>query len=148
MHKIGKTKPISGILILTQCTVLKGFVFAVDKTYTCAHKFCPRRQSILLLRTSLAVGFCVSALWAALTVCAADVVAWSATLSLVNAAHAVRLAVQFLPPRLSPELLELYERLFGPLKVEKQHFKVPNPPPAIENDNHKINLINISCLAS
>ncbi|CAB3377214.1 Hypothetical predicted protein [Cloeon dipterum] len=81
------------------------------------------KQSILVLRTSLAVGFCVSAFWAALTLCAADMVAWSAFLSIVNAAHAMRLAVQVLPPRLSPDLLELYERQFGPHKVEKHHFK-------------------------
>jgi Popeye protein conserved region len=85
---------------------------------------CCCRQSILVLRTSLAVGFCVSAFWAALTLCAADMVAWSAILSVVNAAHALRLAVQVLPPRLSPDLLELYERQFGPLKVEKHLFKV------------------------
>ncbi|XP_059472060.1 blood vessel epicardial substance-like [Neocloeon triangulifer] len=81
------------------------------------------KQSILVLRTSLAVGFCVSAFWAALTLCAADMVAWSAFLSIVNAAHALRLAVQVLPPRLSPDLLELYERQFGPHKVEKHLFQ-------------------------
>ncbi|XP_069686354.1 uncharacterized protein [Periplaneta americana] len=81
------------------------------------------KQSLLLLRASLCVGFFLSALWAGIHVCAPDAFAWSVGLVLLNAIHTVLLACRFLPPPLSLELTELYLKLFKPLRVSKKHFK-------------------------
>ncbi|XP_025160590.1 uncharacterized protein LOC105187455 isoform X3 [Harpegnathos saltator] len=79
--------------------------------------------SILALRTCLTVGFMLAALWAGITICALDAMLWCLTLGLLNGIHSLILACRFLPPALSPELAELYMKLFKPYKVSKKHFQ-------------------------
>ncbi|GLH03039.1 Blood vessel epicardial substance [Gryllus bimaculatus] len=81
------------------------------------------KQSLLLLRALLCVGFFLSALWAGLHVCSPDVFAWNTGLVVLNALHAALLAARHLPPPLSLELAELYLKLFKPLRVSRKHFK-------------------------
>ncbi|KAJ9591756.1 hypothetical protein L9F63_001692 [Diploptera punctata] len=81
------------------------------------------KQSLLLLRAFLCVGFFLSALWAGIHVCAPDAFAWSVGLVFLNAVHTIMLTCRFLPPPLSLELSELYLKLFKPLRVSKKHFK-------------------------
>ncbi|XP_021936877.1 blood vessel epicardial substance-A-like isoform X2 [Zootermopsis nevadensis] len=81
------------------------------------------KQSLLLLRAFLCVGFSLSALWAGIHVCAPDAFAWSVGLVFLNAVHTAILTCRFLPPPLSVELTELYLKLFKPLRVSKKHFK-------------------------
>ncbi|XP_067011153.2 popeye domain-containing protein 2-like [Anabrus simplex] len=81
------------------------------------------KQSLLLLRALLCVGFFLSALWAGIHVCSPDVFAWNVGLVFLNALHTALLACRFLPPPLSLELTELYLKLFKPLRVSKKHFK-------------------------
>ncbi|XP_049840316.1 blood vessel epicardial substance-like, partial [Schistocerca gregaria] len=81
------------------------------------------KQSLLVLRGLLCVGFLLSALWAGIHVCSPDVFAWNAGLVLLNAAHSALLGARFLPPPLSPELADVYTRLFRPLRVSRKHFK-------------------------
>ncbi|XP_014467839.1 PREDICTED: blood vessel epicardial substance-B-like [Dinoponera quadriceps] len=79
--------------------------------------------SILALRTCLTVGFMLAALWAGITICALDAMLWCLALGLLNGIHSLILACRFLPPALSPELAELYMKLFKPYKVSKKHFQ-------------------------
>lgn len=78
--------------------------------------------SPLLLRSLLTLSFFMTSVWAGLVVCAPDVLAWHLTCLLVNAAHAVYLAWEALPPRLPNELRGLYDRLFLPYQVGKKPF--------------------------
>ncbi|XP_043467744.1 blood vessel epicardial substance-like isoform X2 [Leptopilina heterotoma] len=81
------------------------------------------KASILALRTFLTAGFMLSALWAGITICALDAMLWCLALGLLNGIHSLILACRFLPPALSPELAELYLKLFKPYKVSKKHFQ-------------------------
>ncbi|XP_050422945.1 uncharacterized protein LOC126834810 [Adelges cooleyi] len=81
------------------------------------------KLSVLSLRALLFVGFAMSGLWASTDVCAADALFWYMAMALVNAVYAVRLCRKFMPPALSAELLELYLRVFKPLKVSQKHFR-------------------------
>ncbi|UYV61132.1 BVES [Cordylochernes scorpioides] len=77
----------------------------------------------LLLRSSLALGFLLASLWAALEACAPDLLAWNLAFLLTNGGHALYLAWVCIPPRFVAELEELYSRLFLPFKVSRRHFK-------------------------
>ncbi|XP_071875914.1 popeye domain-containing protein 1-like isoform X2 [Bombus fervidus] len=81
------------------------------------------KASVLALRTFLTAGFMLAALWAGITICALDAMLWSLALGLLNGIHSLILACRFLPPALSPELAELYLKLFKPYKVSKKHFQ-------------------------
>ncbi|XP_033227883.1 blood vessel epicardial substance-like [Belonocnema kinseyi] len=81
------------------------------------------KASILALRTFLTAGFMLNALWAGITICALDAMLWCLALGLLNGIHSLILACRFLPPALSPELAELYLKLFKPYKVSKKHFQ-------------------------
>ncbi|XP_063219900.1 popeye domain-containing protein 3-like isoform X2 [Bacillus rossius redtenbacheri] len=81
------------------------------------------RQSLLLLRSLLSVGFVLSTLWAGIHVCAPDAFAWNVVLVFLNTAHTLILTCRILPPPLSIELTELYLKVFRPLRVSKKHFK-------------------------
>lgn len=74
-------------------------------------------------RALLFVGFLVSGLWASTDVCALDALLWYGSLALINGVHTVRLCKKFMPPALSVELMELYQRVFKPLKVSQKHFR-------------------------
>ncbi|XP_064473050.1 popeye domain-containing protein 3-like [Ornithodoros turicata] len=78
--------------------------------------------SPLILRSLLTMSFLMTSVWAGLVVCAPDVLAWHLTCFIVNAAHALYLAWQALPPRLPNELRGLYDRLFLPYQVGKKRF--------------------------
>lgn len=65
----------------------------------------------------------MSGLWASMDVCAADALLWYGSLALINGVHALKLCKKFLPPALSAELMELYQRVFKPLKVSQKHFR-------------------------
>ena len=71
----------------------------------------------------LCLSFVISAVWAGVHFCAVDWFLWSSGLAIANGVHAVMLTIKFLPPALSPELTELYVRLFKPLKMSKKYFK-------------------------
>ena len=81
------------------------------------------QASVLALRTFLTAGFMLAALWAGITICALDAMLWCLALGLLNGIHSLILACRFLPPALSPELAELYLKLFKPYKVSKKHFQ-------------------------
>ncbi|XP_034945749.1 blood vessel epicardial substance-like [Chelonus insularis] len=81
------------------------------------------KASVLALRTFLTAGFMLAALWAGITICALDAMLWSLFLGLLNGIHSLILACRFLPPALSPELVELYLKLFKPYRVSKKHFQ-------------------------
>ncbi|KFM78102.1 Blood vessel epicardial substance, partial [Stegodyphus mimosarum] len=83
-----------------------------------------RPAALFLVRLLLAVGFLLAGTWAALKSCAGpDVIAWNATLLVANCAQAAYLAYRHLPPRIAPELQELYLKVFAPLKVGKDQFR-------------------------
>lgn len=65
----------------------------------------------------------MQAVWSGVHVCSYDIVAWSTILCLLNLVHTLALIVHMIPPSLSPELTELYTRMFSPLKVSRKHFK-------------------------
>lgn len=90
------------------------FAFLVPRSF---------KASILALRTFLTAGFMLAALWAGFTICALDAMLWCLALGLLNGIHSLILACRFLPPALSPELAELYLKLFKPYKVSKKHFQ-------------------------
>ncbi|XP_066593938.1 blood vessel epicardial substance-B-like [Prorops nasuta] len=81
------------------------------------------KASVLALRTFLTAGFMLAALWAGITICALDAMLWCLALGLLNGIHSLILACRFLPPALSPELADLYLKLFKPYKVSKKHFQ-------------------------
>ncbi|XP_076373987.1 popeye domain-containing protein 1-like isoform X1 [Tachypleus tridentatus] len=81
------------------------------------------RLSILLMRGVLTIGFLFVTLWAGVNVCAPDIFAWNVTFMLTNFFHTIFLAYINIPPRVHPELLELYNKVFTPLKVDKKNFK-------------------------
>ncbi|XP_015601976.1 blood vessel epicardial substance [Cephus cinctus] len=81
------------------------------------------KASVLALRTFLTAGFMLAALWAGITICALDAMLWCLALGLLNGIHSLILACRFLPPALSPELAELYLKLFKPYRVSKKHFQ-------------------------
>lgn len=82
------------------------------------------RMSGLFLRTSLSAASLLFALWAGVYICAPDIFVWHLAFLLINATHALYLCVRLCPPRVHPELRELYAKLFVPLKMEKKDFKL------------------------
>lgn len=74
-------------------------------------------------RGLLFLGFLLSGLWASTDVCAVDALLWYGSLALINGVHALRLCKKLMPPALSVELMELYLRMFKPLKVSQKHFR-------------------------
>ena len=108
-------KPCFSILPLCQAANLFfAAAFLVPRSF---------KASVLALRTFLTAGFMLAALWAGITICALDAMLWCLALGLLNGIHSLILACRFLPPALSPELAELYLKLFKPYKVSKKHFQ-------------------------
>ncbi|XP_050053466.1 uncharacterized protein LOC114133072 [Aphis gossypii] len=81
------------------------------------------KLSVLSLRALLFLGFLISGLWASTDVCAADALLWYGSLALINGVHTLKLCKKLMPPALSVELMELYLRVFKPLKVSQKHFR-------------------------
>jgi len=81
------------------------------------------KASVFVLRALLTAGFMLAGIWAGFTICSLDIVVWSFFLGIVNGIYSLILACRFLPPALSPELAELYLKLFKPYKVSKKHFQ-------------------------
>ncbi|XP_022175923.1 uncharacterized protein LOC111037573 [Myzus persicae] len=88
--------------------------------------------SVLSLRALLFLGFLMSGLWASTDVCAVDALLWYGSLALINAVHTLKLCKKLMPPALSVELMELYLRVFKPLKVSQKHFRELTREAAIE----------------
>lgn len=83
-----------------------------------------QRAVLFVTRLLLAVGFILLSIWTALRSCSGpDVLVWNATLLVANCGQAIYLAYRYLPPRIAPELQELYLKVFSPLKVSKVHFR-------------------------
>ncbi|XP_054714047.1 blood vessel epicardial substance-like [Uloborus diversus] len=86
-----------------------------------------RRHAIYAFasRLLMALSFLAACAWAAFgRACTSpDVLAWNATLLVANCAQAAYLAYRHLPPRIAPELQELYLKVFAPLKVGKDQFR-------------------------
>jgi len=78
---------------------------------------------IMSSRALLFLGFLLSGLWASTDVCAADALLWYGSLALINGVHTLKLCKKLMPPALSVELMELYLRVFKPLKVSQKHFR-------------------------
>ncbi|XP_023228947.1 blood vessel epicardial substance-like isoform X1 [Centruroides sculpturatus] len=79
--------------------------------------------SILIKRIMLTVGFLMVTLWAGVDVCAPDIFAWNLTFVLTNCVHSFYLAYKNIPPRIDPELMDLFNKVFIPLKVNKKNYK-------------------------
>ncbi|KAG8199555.1 hypothetical protein JTE90_009396 [Oedothorax gibbosus] len=76
------------------------------------------------VRLLLGLGFLSCALWAGLASCTGpDVLAWQAALLVANCAQAAWLAYGSLPPRIPPELQDLYARVFAPLRVDRGAYR-------------------------
>ncbi|KAL1131492.1 hypothetical protein AAG570_011109 [Ranatra chinensis] len=100
-------------------------LFQLSNLFFAAAFLVPRsyKQGIIILRALLSVGFFLQAVWSGVHVCSGDIVVWSSVLGLLNLGHTLALTVRLIPPPLSPELTELYLRMFSPLKVSRKHFK-------------------------
>ncbi|GJQ67292.1 hypothetical protein Trydic_g8193 [Trypoxylus dichotomus] len=81
------------------------------------------KQSVLLVRALLTLGYVFLTFWAAIEVCAPDILLWNLLLVILNLTHTLLLTWRFLPPTLTLELTELYLKVFKPLRVSKKHFK-------------------------
>ncbi|CAH1961972.1 unnamed protein product [Acanthoscelides obtectus] len=81
------------------------------------------KQSILIVRALLSIGYFFTTIWGGLEVCAPDILLWNFIIVLLNATHTALLTWKFLPPTLTLELTELYLKVFKPLRVSKKHFK-------------------------
>ncbi|XP_050696661.1 blood vessel epicardial substance-like isoform X2 [Eriocheir sinensis] len=81
------------------------------------------RLSGLVMRSVLSVGVLLFTLWAGLDLCAIDILAWNLSFLLVNGAHVLYLTYSVWPPRVHPDLLDLYDKVFRPLKVNRQNFR-------------------------
>ncbi|KAL4132076.1 hypothetical protein QTP88_009293 [Uroleucon formosanum] len=90
------------------------------------------KLSVLSLRALLFLGFIISGLWASTDVCAVDALVWYGSLALINGVHTLKLCKKLMPPALSVELMELYLRVFKPLKVSQKHFRELTREAAIE----------------
>ncbi|XP_014247127.1 blood vessel epicardial substance-like isoform X1 [Cimex lectularius] len=100
-------------------------LFQLSNLFFAAAFLVPRsyKQGIIILRALLSAGFFVQAVWSGVHVCSGDIVIWATVLGFLNLLHTVALFVRLIPPSLSPELTELYTRMFSPLKVSRKHFK-------------------------
>ncbi|KAK9503265.1 hypothetical protein O3M35_011873 [Rhynocoris fuscipes] len=100
-------------------------LFQLSNLFFAAAFLVPRsyKQGLIILRALLTAGFFVQAVWSGVNVCSGDIVIWSTVLGILNLVHTLALFIRLFPPSLSPELQELYVRMFSPLKVSRKHFK-------------------------
>ncbi|XP_057665400.1 blood vessel epicardial substance-B-like [Diorhabda carinulata] len=81
------------------------------------------KQSVLLVRALLSIGYFFLTIWGGIDICAPDILLWNVINVILNAGHTALLTWRFLPPTLTLELTELYLKVFKPLRVSKKHFK-------------------------
>lgn len=62
-------------------------------------------------------------IWSAIDVCAPDILGWNVVFLVSNFLHVLYLAYKHMPPRINPDLYDLYEKLFKSIKVSKHVFK-------------------------
>ncbi|XP_066908335.1 blood vessel epicardial substance [Halyomorpha halys] len=100
-------------------------LFQLSNLFFAAAFLIPRsyKPGIFILRALLSAGFFVQAVWSGVHICSGDIVTWSTALGILNFLHTIGVFVQLIPPSLSPELTDLYVRMFSPLKVSRKHFK-------------------------
>ncbi|XP_013781172.2 blood vessel epicardial substance-like [Limulus polyphemus] len=80
------------------------------------------QMNVLLMRSTLTVGFLLVTLWAGVDICAPDIFAWNVTFLFTNLLHSLFLLYRNIPPRIQPQLLDLFHKIFVPLKVDKKSF--------------------------
>ncbi|KAF2353093.1 Popeye protein [Trinorchestia longiramus] len=80
------------------------------------------RASGVLMRSSLAGAMVLFSAWASVKLCALDMLLWYVSLTAVNLVHACRLGYVLWPARITPELTDVYDKLFRPLKVPRVPF--------------------------
>nr|XP_045623941.1 blood vessel epicardial substance-like [Procambarus clarkii] len=81
------------------------------------------RMSALVMRIVLCAGILLFTLWAGLDICAMDILAWNLSFLLVNTGHVLYLTYSVWPPRVHKDLVDLYDKVFRPLKVNRQNFR-------------------------
>ncbi|CAG9840106.1 unnamed protein product [Diabrotica balteata] len=81
------------------------------------------KQSVLLVRALLSIGYFFLTIWGGVEICAPDILLWNLIIVILNAGHTALLTWKFLPPTLTLELTDLYLKVFKPLRVSKKHFK-------------------------
>ncbi|KAK3856720.1 hypothetical protein Pcinc_036970 [Petrolisthes cinctipes] len=81
------------------------------------------RLSGLVMRSILCVGILLFTLWAGLDICAVDILAWNMSFLLVNAGHVLYLTYTVWPPRVHKDMFDLYDKMFRPLRVNRQNFR-------------------------
>ncbi|KAK9869849.1 hypothetical protein WA026_003573 [Henosepilachna vigintioctopunctata] len=81
------------------------------------------KQSVLLVRALLSMGYCFITIWGGVEICALDILLWNGLIVFLNVTHTAILTWRFLPPTLTLEMTDLYLKVFKPLRVSKKHFK-------------------------
>ncbi|XP_042214644.1 blood vessel epicardial substance-like [Homarus americanus] len=81
------------------------------------------RMSALVMRVVLCVGILLFSLWAVLDICAVDILAWNLSFLMINTGHVLYLTYSVWPPRVHKDLVDLYDKVFRPLKVNRQNFR-------------------------
>ncbi|KAI0212442.1 hypothetical protein LSAT2_002642 [Lamellibrachia satsuma] len=81
------------------------------------------RRHALATRALLALGCLHVLLWSVVVACEVDVFTWYLIFLVVNVTRLVIAAFAVLPPRIQPELEEVYLRLMQPLRVSRGDFK-------------------------
>lgn len=66
------------------------------------------KQSVLLVRALLSIGYFFVTLWGGVEVCAPDILLWNLVIVALNIMHTALLTWKFLPPTLTLELTDLY----------------------------------------
>ncbi|KAJ8966697.1 hypothetical protein NQ314_003347 [Rhamnusium bicolor] len=69
------------------------------------------KQSVLLVRALLSIGYFFLTIWGGVEVCASDILLWNLVIVILNATHTALLTWKFLPPTLTLELTDLYLKL-------------------------------------
>ncbi|KAG1701269.1 Blood vessel epicardial substance-A [Nymphon striatum] len=94
------------------------FCFAV--AFLIPHNF---QKSVLIMRTFICIGFLLMSMWSGVNICAPDILAWNMIFMISNFIHVLHYSYNHFPPRINPQLQDLYTKLFQTLKVEKKLFK-------------------------
>lgn len=81
------------------------------------------KLNMLLMRSVLSCGFLMFTIWGGVTICAPDIFAWNLIFVIINMTHVIYLGYKHFPPRVKPEYVDLYTKIFKPLNMDKNHFK-------------------------
>ncbi|XP_064628894.1 popeye domain-containing protein 3-like [Lineus longissimus] len=81
------------------------------------------KYGALFLHSFLVLGFLFFCTWAWVVLCAPDIFSWNFAFLLINAVHMFSILYRLRPVKFSPELEEIYESIFQPLKFPRHLFK-------------------------